>query len=99
MSTTSPILSRSRSTMTRPRQPRTVSMLGVAMFASFSSTTSTLADPEWEVPVPVLAQASGPFGLLVERLGGILDPFPWDPALIVLRSALPAVLPDMGRSH
>src|SRR4029453_8881733 len=35
MSTTSPILSRSRSTMTRPRQPRTVSMLGVAMLASF----------------------------------------------------------------
>src|SRR5215217_846235 len=35
MSTTSPILLLSRSTMTRPRQPRTVSMLGVAMLASF----------------------------------------------------------------
>src|SRR4029453_5939818 len=35
MSTTSPILLRSRSTMTRPRHPRTVSMLGVAMLASF----------------------------------------------------------------
>src|SRR5215207_3581774 len=35
MSTTSPILLRSRSIMTRPRQPRAVSMLGVAMLASF----------------------------------------------------------------
>src|SRR5215208_2233688 len=35
MSTTSPILSLSRSTMTRPRQPRAVSMLGVAMLVSF----------------------------------------------------------------
>src|SRR5215207_4085091 len=35
MSTTSPILLLSRSTMTRPRQPRAVSMLGVAMLASF----------------------------------------------------------------
>src|SRR5829696_1491090 len=35
MSMTSPILLLSRSTMTRPRQPRTVSMLGVAMFDSF----------------------------------------------------------------
>src|SRR4029453_18410828 len=34
MSTTSPILLLSRSTMTRPSQPRAVSMLGVAMLAS-----------------------------------------------------------------
>src|SRR5215217_7163995 len=35
MSTTSPILLLSRSTMTRPRQPRAVPMLRVAMLASF----------------------------------------------------------------
>src|SRR5918994_1041641 len=35
MSTTSPILLLSRSTMTRPRHPRAVSMLGVAMLDSF----------------------------------------------------------------
>jgi hypothetical protein len=54
-----------------------------------------------------LAQPSGPPGLLVERLGGILDPFACDPARIMFRcdparimfrSALPAVLPDVGRS-
>src|SRR4029453_4893896 len=40
MSTTSPILLLSRSTMTRPSQPRAVSMLGVAMLASFLVGTS-----------------------------------------------------------
>jgi len=52
------------------------------------------AGRDWEVPV--LAQASGPPGLLIQRLRGILDPCVCDPALIILRSALPALLPDVG---
>ena len=129
MSTTSPILLLSRSTMTRPSQPRAVSMLGVAMLGSFlvgylsralltpsrRRRRRVLAAPRRRQPrqaplppaplagrdreVPVLAQPSGPPGLLVQRLGGMLDQFASDPALIMFRSALPAVLPDVGRSH
>src|SRR5215211_7826418 len=100
MSTTSPILLPSRSTMTRPSQPRAVSMLGVGMLVSFLVGYFSRALPAhaphatdaWsQAPcrreprraplppaplagrdreVPALAQASGPPGLLVERLGG-----------------------------
>jgi hypothetical protein len=48
--------------------------------------------------VPVLAQPSGPPGLLIQRLGGILDSLACDPAMIIFRSALPAFFPNMGRS-
>src|SRR5215218_3010924 len=100
MSTTSPILLPSRSTMTRPSQPRAVSMLGVGMLDSFlvgyfsralpahvpHATNAWSQAPCRREPrraplppaplagrdreVPALAQASGPPGLLVERLGG-----------------------------
>src|SRR4029453_19657877 len=121
MSTTSPILLLSRSTMTRPSQPWAVSMLGVAMLASFlvgtsvgrywphhaagdqwvacsflpprtSTGTATACAPGWpRLGGPRPGPAQRPAGLLVERLGGMLDQFAGDPALIMFRSARPAV--------
>src|SRR5919108_3485301 len=107
MSTTSPILLLSRSTMTRPSQPRAVSMLGVGMLGSFlvgylsrrcwsgraACCQHVVAVPCRREPrrapllppalagrgreVPVTGQASGAPGLLVQRLGGVLGPFPF----------------------
>src|SRR4029450_11520442 len=117
MSTTSPILLLSRSPRTRPSQPWAVSMLGVAMLASFlvgtsvgrywphhaagdqwvaccflpprtSTGTATACAPGW----PRLGGARpGPARVLVERRGGMLYQFAGEPALIMFRSARPAV--------
>ena len=44
-------------------------------------------------------QTGGAPGLLVQRLGGILDLFAGNPALMVFRSALPVFFTDVGRCH
>jgi hypothetical protein len=72
-------------------------LLATANLDGLSLPPASLAGRDREVPV--LAEASGPPGLLIERLGRIVHQFACDPAPIVFRSVLPAFLPDMGRSR